>query len=120
VRGAYASKGSKSFICLASTYEKKGERRSRIVFTLPPGNIVTTPRSDVMYIVTEYGMVNLKGKSVAERAKGLISLAHPDFRDDLECEAYEHRLIPRGVSFSRTARSSELDKSPPFSRGKLA
>ena len=100
VRGAYASKGGKSFICLSSTYEKKGERRSRIVFTLTPGNIVTTPRSDVMYVVTEFGMVNLKGKSVAERAKGIISIAHPDFRETLERQAYEHHLIPRGVSFS--------------------
>jgi hypothetical protein len=50
VRGAYASKGGKSFICLSSTYEKRGERRSRIVFTLTLGNIVTTPRSDVMLI----------------------------------------------------------------------
>ena len=99
VRGAYASKGGKSFICMASTYEKGGERRSRIVLNLTPGNIVTTPRSDVMYVVTEYGMVNLKGKSVAERAMAIISIAHPDFRERLECEAYEHRLIPRGVSF---------------------
>jgi acyl-CoA hydrolase len=99
VRGAYASKGGKSFICLASTYEKRGERRSRIVLNLTPGNIVTTPRSDVMYIVTEYGMVNLKGKSVAERALALIAIAHPDFREHLERQAYENRLIPRGVSF---------------------
>ena len=99
VRGAYASKGGKSFICLASTYDKRGERRSRIVLDLTPGNIVTTPRSDVMYIVTEYGMVNLKGKSVAERAMALISIAHPDFREHLERQAYEHRLIPHGVSF---------------------
>ncbi len=101
VRGAYASKGGKSFICLASTYEKRGERKSRIVFSLTAGNIVTTPRSDVMYVVTEFGMVNLKGKSVAERAKGLIGLAHPDFREELERQAYEHRLIPRHVSFAR-------------------
>jgi acyl-CoA hydrolase len=100
VRGAYASKGGKSFICLSSTYEKRGERRSRIVFNLTPGNIVTTPRSDVMYLVTEFGMVNLKGRSVAERARSIIALAHPDFREDLERQAYENRLIPRGVSFS--------------------
>jgi len=100
VRGAYASKGGKSFICLSSTYEKRGERRSRIVFSLTPGNIVTTPRSDVMYLVTEFGMANLKGRSVAERAQAIISLAHPDFREDLERQAYLHRLIPRGVSFS--------------------
>jgi len=99
VRGAYASKGGKSFICLASTYEKRGERRSRIVLSLTQGNVVTTPRSDVMFVVTEYGMVNLKGKSVAERAKALIGIAHPDFREELERQAYEHRLIPRGVAF---------------------
>ncbi len=99
VRGAYASPGGKSFICLASTYERHGARRSRIVLDLTPGNIVTTPRSDVMYVVTEHGMVNLKGKSVAERALALISIAHPDFREELERQAYEHRLIPRGVSF---------------------
>jgi acyl-CoA hydrolase len=99
VRGAYASKGGKSFICLSSTYDKRGERRSRIVLNLTPGNVVTTPRSDVMFVVTEYGLVNLKGKSVAERAKGLIGIAHPDFRAGLERQAYEHRLIPHGVSF---------------------
>jgi acyl-CoA hydrolase len=99
VRGAYASKGGRSFICLSSTYDKRGERRSRIVLNLTPGNVVTTPRSDVMFVVTEYGIVCLKGKSVAERAKALIGIAHPDFREALERQAYEHRLIPRGVSF---------------------
>jgi acyl-CoA hydrolase len=99
VRGAYASKGGKSFICLPSTFQKDGERRSRIVLSFTPGNIATTTRSDVMYVVTEYGLVNLKGKSVAERARGLISIAHPDFREGLERQAYEHRLVPRGVSF---------------------
>lgn len=99
VRGAYSSHGGKSFICLASTFEKRGERRSRIVLDLTPGNIVTTPRSDVMYVVTEYGMVNLKGKSVAERAMALISIAHPDFREELEREAYAHRLVPHSICF---------------------
>lgn len=96
VRGAYASKGGKSFICLASTYEKKGERKSRIVTALTKGNIVTTPRSDMMYVVTEYGMVNLKGRTVAERAQLLISIAHPDFREELSRDAHQHNLIPRG------------------------
>lgn len=96
VRGAYASKGGKSFICLSSTYDKRGDVRSRIQLALTPGNIVTTPRSDIMYVVTEYGIVNLKGKCVAERAKALISIAHPEFRESLEREAYAHRLIPRG------------------------
>jgi acyl-CoA hydrolase len=99
VRGAYASKGGKSFICLSSTYDKKGERKSRIALSLTHGNIVTTPRSDTMYVVTEFGIVNLKGKSIAERAKALISIAHPDFREGLERQAYEHRLIPKGVTF---------------------
>jgi acyl-CoA hydrolase len=96
VRGAYASKDGKSFICLASTYDKRGERRSRIVLSLTNGNIVTTTRADMMYVATEFGMTNLKGKSVAERAKALISISHPDFREELERSAYEHRLIPHG------------------------
>ena len=99
VRGAYASDGGKSFICLPSTYDKKGERRSRIVFNLTEGNIVTTTRADMMYVVTEYGIVNLKGKSVPERARALIGLAHPDFREGLERQAHEHRLIPHGFTF---------------------
>jgi acyl-CoA hydrolase len=82
---------------MSSTYERKGERQSRIVLSLTPGNIATDPRSDMMYVVTEYGMVNLKGKSVAERAVALTAIAHPDFREDLEREAYEHHLIPRGL-----------------------
>jgi acyl-CoA hydrolase len=97
VRGAYASKGGKSFICLASTYERKGVRKSRIVPALTPGNIVTTPRSDMMYVVTEYGIVNLKGLSVPERAKALIGLAHPDFREELSREARERGIIPRSL-----------------------
>src|SRR4029078_596532 len=101
VRGAYASKGGKTFICLASTYDKRGDRRSRIVLNLTPGNVVTTPRSDVMFVVAEYRIVNLKGKSVAERAQALIGIAHPDFREGLERQAYAHCLIPHGVSFGR-------------------
>lgn len=95
VRGAYASPGGKSFICLSSTFDKRGERRSRIVVDLTPGNVVTTPRTDIMYVVTEYGLVNLKGRSLADRARALISIAHPDFRDDLERQARDARVIPR-------------------------
>ncbi len=95
VRGAYASPGGKSFICLASTYERRGVRKSRIALNLTPGNIVTTPRSDQMYVVTEYGIANLKGKSVDERARAIIALAHPDFREGLEREAREAGLIPK-------------------------
>jgi acyl-CoA hydrolase len=103
VRGAYASKGGKSFICMSSVFEKKGVRKSRIVLDLTRGNIVTTPRSDVMYVVTEYGMVNLKGKSIPERVRAMISLAHPDYRDDLERQALENRLLPRAVHIGHPA-----------------
>ena len=100
VRGAYASKGGKSFICMSSTYDKKGDKRSRIVLSLTKGNVVTVPRTDIMYVVTEYGIVNLKGRTIAERARALISIAHPDFREDLERQAYEHNMIPRHFAFS--------------------
>lgn len=71
-------------------------RSSRIVLDLTPGNIVTTPRSDMMYVVTEYGIANLKGRSVADRARALIDIAHPDYREGLEREAHDNRLIPKG------------------------
>ena len=62
---------------------------------LTRGNIVTTPRSDVMYVVTEYGMVCLKGRTVPERAAALIGIAHPDFREELSREARAAGLLPR-------------------------
>ena len=96
VRGAYASRGGRSVICLASTYERGEEPVSRIVTTLTPGNIVTTPRSDTMYVVTEYGIACLKGRSVPERARALIGIAHPRFRESLEREAREQGVLPRG------------------------
>lgn len=97
VRGAYASRGGKSFVCLPSTLERDGKRLSRIVPDLGPYNVVTTPRTDVMYVVTEHGIVNLKGKSVPERVRALISIAHPDYREELERKAREYRLLPRSV-----------------------
>jgi butyryl-CoA:acetate CoA-transferase len=82
--GAYLSKGGKSFICMSSTVTgKDGSVKSRIVPTLTPGSIATDPRSCVHYIVTEYGMINLKGLSTWERAEAIISIAHPDFREQL-------------------------------------
>lgn len=97
VRGAYASEGGKSFLCLPSTYDKRGEPKSRIVFQQTPGNVITTPRTDVMYVVTEFGIVNLKGKSVPERARALVSIAHPQFREGLERQARESGLIPKNL-----------------------
>lgn len=96
VRGAYASPGGKSFMCLSSVYEKNGVRKSRIVPFLTPGNTVTTTRMDVHYVVTEFGMACLKGKSVAERSKALIAIAHPDFREELARAARDNRLVPKG------------------------
>ena len=88
VLGAYKSKGGKSFICLSSTFKnKQGELQSRIRPTLSNGSIVTDTRANTMYIVTEYGMANLKGLSTWQRAEALIQIAHPDFRDDLIKEA---------------------------------
>lgn len=85
--GSYRSKGGKSFIAMESTYKKGGELRSRINPILAPGAVITTHRAIVQYLVTEYGIVNLKGKSTWERAEALISIAHPDFREDLIKEA---------------------------------
>jgi acyl-CoA hydrolase len=92
-KAAYMSKGGKSIIALSSTYRKKdGTVVSRIVPTLGPGTIVTLPRWAVQFICTEYGMVNLKGASTWERAERLISIAHPDFRDQLIEEADRMRI----------------------------
>ena len=84
VMGAYLSKGGKSFICCSSTFkDKNGNLQSRILPTLDNGSIVTDTRANTNYIVTEYGIVNLKGMSSWQRAEALISVAHPEFRDQL-------------------------------------
>jgi acyl-CoA hydrolase len=97
VRGAFASKGGRSVICLSSTYERGETPVSRIVTALTPGNVVTTPRTDVMYVVTEYGIALLKGRSVGERARALIGIAHPRFRESLEREAREKKILPKSL-----------------------
>ncbi len=97
-RGTYLSRGGKSIICLPSTYQdKNGNISSRIVVSHPPGTVVTVPRTDVSYIATEFGVVNLKGKTVWERAEALIQIAHPDFRDELQEDAREFNIVPKGV-----------------------
>ena len=96
VLGAYKSKGGKSFICLSSTFKnKQGEVQSRIRPTLANGSIVTDTRANTMYVVTEYGMVNLKGLSGWQRAEALIGIAHPDFRDELIKEAEKMHIWRR-------------------------
>ncbi len=93
VLGAYLSNGGKSFICLSSTFKKKdGTLASRIRPTLAEGSIVTDTRVNTMYVVTEYGCVNLKGLSSWERAEALISIAHPDFRDELIQAAQKQKI----------------------------
>jgi acyl-CoA hydrolase len=93
--GAQNSKNGKSFITLYSTAMVKnpvtGEREeiSKIVPTLKPGAAVSLSRNDVDYVVTEYGMVCLRGTTIAERAKLLISIAHPKFREELTRQAIE-------------------------------
>ena len=93
--GAAMSKGGKAFICMTSSFvDKTGVRRSRV---LPHfgGDIVTDPRSQAYYIVTEYGAVNLAGRSTWERAELLVSIAHPDFREDLIAAAEDQKIWRR-------------------------
>ena len=91
VRGACQSKGGKSFIAFSST--AKGGTISKIKNILTPGAIVTTSKNDVDYIVTEYGIAHLRGESLASRAKQLIAIAHPDFRDELTFDAKKRGIM---------------------------
>ena len=96
VLGAYLSNGGKSFICCSSTFtDKAGEMHSRIRPTLSNGSIVTDTRANTHYVVTEYGMVNVKGMSTWQKAEALISIAHPDFRDELIAEAEKMHIWRR-------------------------
>ena len=88
IMGAYKSEGGKGLICINSTYKKKdGSIGSRIVPTLSAGTIVTCPRSVVHFVVTEYGVAQMKAKSTWQRAEALINIAHPDFREQLVKDA---------------------------------
>lgn len=93
LRGAMMSEGGRSILCMPSTASKG--TKSRIVGQLSAGTIVTASRYDVMYIVTEYGIAELWGKTNDERAKQLIEIAHPQFRADLEREFWEkiHKVV---------------------------
>lgn len=94
VQGAQLSKGGKSFLALTSTHTKNGQLYSNIVPRFQPGTFVTTPRSCVQYVVTEYGCVNLKHLTMRERVLALISLAHPSFREELRDQAKAFGLLP--------------------------
>ena len=91
VRGACQSRGGKSFIAFAST--AKGGTISKINPILNPGAVVTTSKNDVDNIVTEFGIARLRGRPMEERVKALISIAHPNFRDELAFEAKKRGLI---------------------------
>ena len=91
VRGACQSRGGKSFIAFTST--AKGGTISKIQPILTPGALCTTSKNDVDYIVTEYGIAQLRGLSLSKRVKNLISIAHPDFRDELTFEAKKRGMI---------------------------
>lgn len=83
VRGANLSHGGKSIMAMPSSLDKKGTLVSKIVPVIDEGAAVTTSRCDVDYVVTEYGVARLKGKTLRDRAKALIEIAHPDFREEL-------------------------------------
>lgn len=93
VEGASMANNGKSFICLSSTVKSKGEIKSRISVSLPPGTAVTIPRANVQYIVTEYGIADLNNKSIETRVRALIDIAHPDFREELLQQAKDAKLI---------------------------
>ena len=90
IRGAMMAEGGRSFVATHAT-AKKGELSS-IVAGLEPGSVVTTARTDMDMLVTEYGVAELRGKSLSERAQALIGVAHPKFRDELQKEARKRGL----------------------------
>ena len=99
IRGAAQSEGGKSILLLSSTAMQG--KKSRIVPLLNDTEIVV-PRGDVQYVATEYGVVNLFGKSLQERAMAMISIAHPDFRGELFYEAKNMALLAPERTFTRS------------------
>lgn len=91
IRGAARSRGGKPIIALPAT--ARGEQLSRVVPLLSPGAGVVTTRGDVHYVVTEFGVADLYGKTLRERARALIDIAHPEFRAKLERAAWERHLL---------------------------
>ena len=91
IRGAARSRGGKAIIALPST--AKGRSVSRIVAELRPGAGVVTTRGDVHHVITEYGIADLHGRTLRDRAKALIAIAHPQFRDELQAAARRQNLL---------------------------
>lgn len=91
LEGAFRSKGGKGFICInSSRVTKDGERKSNILPFIPGGATVSAPRTMIQYVATEYGVAKLSGLSLHERAEAMISVAHPDFREELSKYASEN------------------------------
>ena len=94
IYGAMLSNGGRSFLCLRSTYhDGAGERHSNIVPWLPEGSIVTTPKNYQMYIVTEYGLADIYLKTMPDRIRAMIRIAHPDYREELKQQILTTTLI---------------------------
>ena len=94
VEGARKSPGGQSYLIMhVSVTTRSGEKVSRITLSLPKGSVVTTPASDVMNIATDYGVAELWNKSARERARNLIRVADPEFRDKLEFDARKVGLL---------------------------
>ena len=93
VRGAQWSEGGKSIIATSSSFMKNGKRISKIVPYFAPGTAVTTTRADIHYVATEYGCIDVRALTMQDRARAMISLAHPDFRDELTSQAKAAGLI---------------------------
>jgi acyl-CoA hydrolase len=91
VRAANRSRGGKAFIVLPST--AKDDSISRIVLSLSPGTHLSTSKNDINYVVTEYGVAQLRGKSAVQRARELIGIAHPNFRAELTRQAGRMKLV---------------------------
>jgi acyl-CoA hydrolase len=91
IRGAAKSEGGKPIIALPST--AKDGTISRIVPRVREGAGVTTSRGDIHYVVTEFGVVNLHGRTIRQRTELLISISHPQFREELEFFAKEHHYV---------------------------
>lgn len=90
LEGAFRSQGGKGFICInSSRVSKDGQRKSNIVPFIPGGSTISAPRTMVQYVATEYGVVKLSGLPLMERAQAMISIAHPDFREELARYAQE-------------------------------
>ena len=94
VEGARKAPGGQTFLAMhSSVTTRSGEKVSKITLTLPMGSVVTTPASDVMFIATEYGVAELQNRSARERARNLIAIADPEFRDSLTFEAKKCGLL---------------------------